>query len=74
MTSINPFLLNLNRKSFGTIKVLYKMSQIKTSDHLKTTQLCKHAVTKLLYLLRCVPLKCKTQQMCNKRILELFRT
>ena len=39
-------------------------------DHLKTTKMCKHAVKKLHYLLRCVPDKYKTQKMCDKAILE----
>ena len=32
--------------------------------------MCKHAVTKLTYLLRYVPDRYKTQQMCDKAILE----
>ena len=32
--------------------------------------MCKHAVKKFLYLLRYVPDKYKTQQMCDKAILE----
>ena len=32
--------------------------------------MCKHAVKKLPYLLRCVPAQYKTQQMCDKAILE----
>ena len=32
--------------------------------------MCKHAVKKLLYLLRYVPDQYKTQQMCDKAILE----
>ena len=39
-------------------------------DYLKTKIVCKHAVTKLPYLLRYVPDQCKTQQMCDKAILE----
>ena len=42
-------------------------------NHLKTTNMCKHAVKKLLYLLRYVPDQCKCvpdQQMCNKAISE----
>ena len=32
--------------------------------------MCKHAVKKLPYLLMYVPDQCKTQQMCDKDILE----
>ena len=32
--------------------------------------MCKHAAKKLPYLLRFVPNQCKTQQMCDKAILE----
>ena len=32
--------------------------------------MCQHAVKKLPYLLRYVPDQCKTQQMCEKAILE----
>ena len=32
--------------------------------------MCKHAVKKLPYLIRYVPDQCKTQQMCDKAILE----
>ena len=32
--------------------------------------MCQHAVKKLPYLLRYVPDRCKTQQMCEKAILE----
>ena len=42
-------------------------------DHLKTKKkkkLCKHAVKKLPYLLRYFPDQYKTQQMCEKGILE----
>ena len=34
--------------------------------HLKTKKICKHAVKKLPYLLRYVPDRYKTQQMCDK--------
>ena len=39
-------------------------------DHLKTKNMCKHAVKKLTYLLRYVPDQYKTQQMHDKAILE----
>ena len=39
-------------------------------DHLKTKKLCKDAVKKLPYLLRCVDNQCKTQQICDTAILE----
>ena len=32
--------------------------------------MCKNAVKKLPYLIRYVPDQCKTQQMCDKAILE----
>ena len=38
-------------------------------DHLKTKKMCKLAVKKLTYLLRVVPNKYKTQQICDKAIL-----
>ena len=34
----------------------------------------EHAIKKLHYLLRYVPHRCKTQQMCDKAILENFGT
>ena len=34
-------------------------------DHLKTKEMCKHAVKKLPYLLRYVPNPYKTQQTCD---------
>ena len=37
---------------------------------LKLKKMCKHAVKKLLFLIRYVPNKYKTQQMCDKAILE----
>ena len=46
-------------------------------DHLKTKRMCKHAVKKLPYLIRCVMFlidirltKCviKNQEMCNKAV------
>ena len=33
---------------------------------MKAKKLCKHAVKKLPYLLRCVFFRYKTQQMCEK--------
>ena len=40
-------------------------------DYLKTNKkLCKHAIKKLPYLLRYVPDRYKTQQMCDKAIPE----
>ena len=40
-------------------------------DHLKTKRMCVHPVKKLPYLLlRYVPNQYKTQQMCDKAILE----
>ena len=32
--------------------------------------MCKYAVKKLPFLIRYVPGRCKTQQMCDKAILE----
>ena len=40
------------------------------ADHLKTKEMCKHAVKKLSYLLTYVPDRYKTQQICHKTILE----
>ena len=36
--------------------------------------MCKHAVKKLPYLLRYVPDRYKTQQLCDKALLENGRT
>ena len=44
------------------------------SDHLKTKKTHKKGVTKLPYLLKYVPAQNKTQQMCDKAILENSRT
>ena len=40
------------------------------ADNLKRKNMCKHAVKKLLYLLRYVLDQYKTQQMCEEAILE----
>ena len=55
--------------SIGTVMKILDMLKF-ASDHLKTKNMCKHAVNKLPYLLRYVPGKYKTRQMCNKAILE----
>ena len=39
-------------------------------DYLKTKKMCKHAVRKLPFVIRYVPGRYKTQQMCDKGILE----
>ena len=39
-------------------------------DHLRTKNMCTHAVKKLPYLLRYVPDRYKTQQMCDKVLLQ----
>ena len=38
-------------------------------DYLNTKKMCKHAVQKLPFLIKCVPDKYETQQMCYKTIL-----
>ena len=38
------------------------------SDQLKTKKSCKHAVKKLPFLLRYIPVRYKTQQICEKAI------
>ena len=37
---------------------------------LKLKKMCKYAVKKLPFLIRYVPDRCKTRQMCDKAILE----
>ena len=39
-------------------------------DHLKTKNMCKHAVTKLLFITGHVPDRYQTQQMCDKAVVE----
>ena len=39
-------------------------------DHLKTKETCEHVVKKLPFLMKFVFDRFKTQQMCNKVILE----
>ena len=39
-------------------------------DHLKSIKKCKHAVTKLPFVISYVPDQYKTQQICDKAILE----
>ena len=39
-------------------------------DNLRTTKMCKHAFKKLPSLIRYVCDQCKTQQICDKFILE----
>ena len=53
--------------SIGTVMKNPEMLKF-VPDHLKTKKLCKHAVKKLLYLLRYD--QYNTQQMCDKFILE----
>ena len=43
-------------------------------DHLKTERICKHRVKKLLFVMRYVLDQYKTQEKCNKAILENFGT
>ena len=43
-------------------------------DHLKTKKKCKHVVKKLCFLIRYDPYQCKSEQMCDKAILENDRT
>ena len=38
--------------------------------HLKTKMMSKHAVKKLVLVIRYDPDRCKTQEMCNKAIIE----
>ena len=40
------------------------------SDHLTTKKICKHAVKKLPFVIRYVPDWYKTQENCEKAILE----
>ena len=42
-------------------------------DHLKTKKTCKHSIKKLLFIIN-VPDQYKTQEMCDKAILENDRT
>ena len=44
------------------------------SDHLKTKNVCKNAVKKLLFVIECIPDQCKTQEICDKVILENSET
>ena len=39
-------------------------------DHLKIKKMCKHVVKNLPYLLRYISDQYKTQQMCDKAVLE----
>ena len=55
--------------NIGTVKKSSEMLKL-VSDHLKTKKMCKHAVNKLLFLIRYVPCQFKTKQMCNKAISE----
>ena len=55
--------------SIGTVMLNPEMLK-PVLDHRNTKKLCKHAVKKLPYLLRYVPDRYKTQQICNKVILE----
>ena len=36
--------------------------------------MCKHAVEKMVFVIRYVPDQCRTQKMCDKDILENGRT
>ena len=36
--------------------------------------MCKHAVEKMVFVIRYVPDQCNTQKMCDKDILENVRT
>ena len=55
--------------NIGTVMENPKMLKF-VLDHLKTKKMFKHAVKKLFSLLRYVPDEYKTQQMCDKAILE----
>ena len=39
-------------------------------DHLKTVNMCKHAVKKLPFVIKYVPDCLKTKEMCDKVVLE----
>ena len=55
--------------SIGIVKRNSEMLKF-VPDSLKTKKMCKQGVRKLLYLLRCGRDQYKTQQMCDKAILE----
>lgn len=42
-------------------------------DHLKTKNMCKHAIKNPPFIIKYVPDLYKTQRMCNKDILENSR-
>ena len=48
--------------SIGTVTGNLEMLRF-LPDHLKTKQVCKHAVKKILFLIRYVPDQYKTQEM-----------
>ena len=48
--------------SIGTVTRNLEMLRF-LPDHLKTKQVCKHAVKKILFLIRYVPDQYKTQEM-----------
>ena len=53
----------MSAKSVCTVCCIYSLT------HLKTKDMCKHAVKKLPFLIKCVSHRYKTQQMCDKVIL-----
>ena len=43
-------------------------------DHLKTNNMCNHAVKNLHFTIRYVPCQCRTHKMCDKIVLKFFET
>ena len=69
MVDIMDIYKSLNISS-GTVMKNSEMLKL-VPNHLKTKKkMCKHAVKKLFYPLRYAPDQYKTQQMCDKAVLE----
>ena len=58
------------KTSIGTVMKNPEMLKF-IPEHLKTKKLCKHAFKKLSFLIRYVLDQYKTQQICDKAILEM---
>ena len=62
---------NYKSSKISTGTVIQNLEMLKfVPDHLKTKEMCKHAVEKLPFVIRYVPDQYKTQQMYDKAILE----
>ena len=66
---------NYKSSKISTGTVIHNLEMLKfVPDHLKTKEMCKHAVEKLPFVIRYVPDQYKTQQMCVKKLVKKMKS